>query len=200
MTDFQGVVQAWRQADPKHIHPSREHESEQAYWESGRVPAEFVYGWVGPDATVLDFGCGDGRIALPMALLGINVIAVDAAPEMIERLRHEAETRQIFLQTRVWDGIGLPDFPPIDAVNARAILIHHSHEAVEIMVGNLAALLKPGGYLIADWPLGGHHERRDWIDVTTWDFDHRQRVAESAGLELVSEGEPRVRPSVWVKK
>lgn len=205
MTDFRGVVEAWRKADPKHIHPTREHESESAYWESGELQAQLVRNLmheIGEEnPTVLDFGCGDGRIALPMALLGINVIAVDAAPEMIERLRQEAEKRRIVLETRVWDGIGLPDFPPIHAVNARAVLIHHGHDAVEVMVGNLAALLKPGGLFIADWPIGAvEHERRDWIDVTTWDYMHRHCVASDAGLELVSEGEPRVRPSVWRKQ
>lgn len=204
MPTFSDVVQAWRVADPKHIHPTREHESEVAYWESGKPQAKLVADLLNGSGTVLDFACGDGRIAIPMAQLGLEVWAIDAAPEMIERLEHNAKLQGTEgIATLVADGTDLfahPDNRGFDAINARAVFIHHAHADVEKMVTNLAALLKPGGFFICDWPVGGHHERVDWIDVTTWDFDHRARVAAGAGLVLVSEGEPRVRPSVWVKQ
>lgn len=206
MPTFSDVVQAWRVADPKHIHPTREHESEVAYWESGKPQAQLVADLLNGSGTVLDFACGDGRIAIPMAKLGLTVYACDASPEMLERLEHNAlvqgaEGIELFQS----DGTDLlwhlpqPDVH-IDAVNARAVFIHHAHADVERIVPNLAQLLKPGGFFICDWPVGGHHERVDWIDVTTWTEEHRQTVADAAGLTLVSEGEPRVRPSVWVKK
>lgn len=205
-TTLKDVVSAWRHADPKHIHPAREHMSESAYWESGRPAAEFVYNLVGDGATVMDFGCGDGRIALPMAKLGMIVYAVDAAPEMIERLEHEAKVQNVnggMIQTYVSDGTESTYVPSIignvDAVNARAVFIHHSHDDVATMVDTLTHWLKPGGYLIADWPIGDHHERRDWIDVTTWDPGRRATVAAAAGLTLVSEGNENL-PSVWVKR
>lgn len=202
MIGLRDVVQAWRQADPKHIHPTREHVSEQAYWDSGRLQAELVLSYLPDGGSVLDFGCGDGRIAIPLAKLGFEVFAVDAAPEMLERLEHNAEVQQV-------DGIhtilsdGTTDLGKlvgrVDAINARAVFIHHGHKDVELFVKKLAAMLGPGGFLICDWPVGPHHERRDWIDVTTWDVHKRTKVAEAAGLELVSEGVPTVRPSVWVK-
>lgn len=200
------VVNAWRTADPKHIHPTREHVSEKAYWDSGKPQAELVLDLVGVGAWVLDFGCGDGRIAIPMAKLGLIVTAVDAAPEMIERLQHQAQVQEgngAGIQTHVWDGfLPLPVGVgyPYDAINARAVFIHHSHTDVTRMVSNLAPLLATGGFLIADWPIGEHHERRDWIDVTTWEPIHRNNVAAICGLSLVSEGVPTVRPSVWVKQ
>lgn len=204
MTDFHGVVEAWRKADPKHIHPTREHESEAAYWESGKPQAQLVADLLNGSGTVLDFACGDGRIAIPMAQLGLVVHACDASVEMIERLEHNARVQGAegivtFLSdgTTDWSEPALESF---DAINARAVFIHHAHADVERIVPNLASLLKPGGFFICDWPVGGHHERVDWIDVTTWDYDHRARVAANAGLELVSEGEPRVRPSVWRKQ
>lgn len=192
------VVSAWREADPKHIHPTREHVSEQAYWDSGRQQAGLVLDLLPDLGTVLDFGCGDGRIAIPLAKLGFVVYAVDAAPEMLTRL--EARTDEV--TTILSDGttdLGKLIGHKVDAVNARAVFIHHSHTDVIRIVKNLASLIKPGGFLIADWPIGDHHERRDWIDVTVWDKDHRNKVATSVGLELVSEGVPTVSPSVWVK-
>lgn len=204
MLGLREVVDSWRKADPKFIHPTREHVSEQAYWDSGRHQAELVFELVGPDATVLDFGCGDGRIAIPMAKLGLAVIAMDAAPEMIERLHHNIEIHgNGAMWSYVCDGTDVADVHddwPVDAVTCRAVLIHHSHADGAMLVKNLASVIRPGGLFIADWPVGEHHERRDWIDVTTWNYDKRQTVADAAGLELVTEGIPTVRPSVWRKQ
>jgi len=41
---------------------------------------------LGP-ATVLDAGCGTGRVAIELARRGIDVVGVDADPEMLERAR-----------------------------------------------------------------------------------------------------------------
>lgn len=205
MIGLRDVIEGWRTADPLHIHPTREHVSEEAYWASGRPQAELVLELLGPTegGSVLDFGCGDGRIAIPMAQLGLIVVAADAAPEMIERLQHQMRVHRTGgIIPWLWDGTTTPadDAQQFDAVNARAVFIHHAHADVITIVTNLAALLKPGGFLIADWPIGGHHERRDWIDVTTWAKADRDQVAERVGLSLVSEGVPTVRPSVWVKQ
>lgn len=202
-TTLKDVVSAWRHADPKHIHPAREHMSESAYWESGRPAAEFVWNLLRGDGAVIDFGCGDGRIAIPMAKLGLEVVAVDAAPEMIERLEHQMRVQKVdgMLYTLVSDGSQIDKKYPLDefdAVNARAVFIHHSHDDVAMLVRNLSACLRVGGFLIADWPTGPHHVRRDWIDVTIWSPEEREKVAASAGLTLVSEGNDNL-PSVWVK-
>lgn len=201
MPSFQSVIQSWRNADPYRIHPTREHESEMAYWESGKPQAQFVADILPDGGTVLDFGCGDGRVAIPLAQLGFVVLACDAAPEMIERLNHQMKVQDVTnIVPFVADGMDRKILPTvIDAVNARAVFIHHKHADVERLVKNLADCLKSGGFLICDWPLGGHHERIDWIDVTTWDYDHRERVANDAHLKLISEGVPGERPSVWVK-
>lgn len=206
-TTFASVIQAWRDADPVKINPMREHVSEDAYWESGHQQAELVAQYVPEGGTVLDFGCGDGRIAIPLAKLGRHVHAVDAAPEMIERLEHNIAVMHVNSgMIATWVSDGMDDLWPeavgsYDAVNARAVFIHHAHADVAKLVHNLKATIKPGGFLITDWPLGPHHERRDWIDVTTWDAGKRAEVANTAGLELVTEGNPETRtPSVWVKK
>lgn len=201
MIGLKDVVAAWRTADPARIHPTREHVSEHAYWESGRTQAQFVADLIGGGGDVLDFGCGDGRIAIPLRLLGLNVVAMDSAPEMIERLHHQAQVQGVEgIETAVSDGSRLTT-RMFDVVNCRAVLIHHSHNDVAVLVNKLASRLRTGGFLVCDWPTGDHRERRDWIDVTTWEPTRRALVAASAGLELVSEGDqPNQIPSVWVKK
>jgi len=55
-----------------------------------RLPAmgepELVHGLVRPGATILDLGCGPGRIAGPLAILGHRVTGVDDGAGMIEAL------------------------------------------------------------------------------------------------------------------
>lgn len=195
MTDFRGVVEAWRKADPTFIHPLR-NVSEEDYWESGRSQALQAAQWIPEGGTVLDFGCGDGRISLPLAKLGFRVTAVDASVEMLLRLQDQDGWREIN-SIVLSDGLNLSDVlfnQLFDAVVCRAVLIHHSHADGALLVRQLTNVLKPGGVLIADWPLGPHHERRDWIDVTYWEVSERQAVADANGLELINDG------SVWRKQ
>lgn len=190
MTDFQGVVEAWRKADPTAIHPLR-NVSEDQYWASGRAQAEQAAQWIPEGGTVLDFGCGDGRLSIPLEKLGFKVCAADASPEMLQRLKANGYHGE----TMNYDGTNNLLIAPAwaDAVVCRAVLIHHSHKDGARLVRALTKWLKPGGVFIADWPLGPHHERRDWIDVTTWELGERQKVADANGLSLINDG------SVWRK-
>lgn len=189
---FAEVIEAWQHADANHIHPLRR-ASKEEYWASGVAQAEQAAQYIPAGGRVLDFGCGEGRLAIPLAQMGFDVIAADAAPAMLDRLRKRARSQKVRLQVAETDGSNLVTL--VDAVVCRAVLIHHAHEDVARLVGAFSAILKPGGVLIADWPTGKHHERRDWIDVTTWVPKDRQLVAERVGLELIADGTP----SVWRK-
>ncbi len=58
-------------------------------WERGRVEAEYIaqllkkYG-IGPDDKILDLGCGNGRIAIHLALKGYRVTGLDYSKLFIE--------------------------------------------------------------------------------------------------------------------
>lgn len=198
MPGFDDVISAWQEAPVEAIHPLRAVDLD-AYWQSGRYQAAEAAEWIDPGATVVDFGCGDGRVALALAEHGFDVIAVDASPSMLTRLRANAKKRGVTLRTSTSDGSDLlrKIKKPADAIVCRAVLIHHSHADVTRLVGQFSEALKPGGRLIADWPLaqGREHSRRDWIDVTTWTAEHRHEVAHAAGLRLLS-GEGG-NPGVW---
>lgn len=60
-----------------------------------RLPAdgepELVHAAIGPGTSVLDLGCGPGRIAGPLAVLGHAVTGVDDGPGMIAALPREVE-------------------------------------------------------------------------------------------------------------
>ena len=61
------VIQAWDRADPTAIHPLRR-VSEDAYWDSGKAQADMLASVIPGNAKVMDFGCGDGRVAIPAVL------------------------------------------------------------------------------------------------------------------------------------
>lgn len=200
MTAFHEVTGAWDRALPEQIHPAREHVSETAYWQSGVEQATHAAGFIPEGGTVMDFGCGDGRVTLPLARMGFHVLAVDASANMLKRLSHnidtrldeEAESRIHMIRSNGFD-LHVSD---VDTIVSRSVLIHHEHSDVADLVTALVKVLKTGGHFVADWPTGVHHVRRDWIDVTTFEVEHRAQVADDAGLILVADG----KPSVWVKR
>lgn len=199
MTDFQGVIKAWDAdgaAGGKAIHPFDPDSRE--FWDLGYAQAEQVAEYAKAGAAVVDFGCGIGRLSIPLVTMGYNVLAVDASQHMLDGLKKRAAENDIDVSTHLSDGADLGrrlGKKKADVIIARAVLIHHDYAGVEKIVTNLAKALKRGGHLIADWPIGGSGERRDWIDVTTWQSEHRLEVARRAGLDPVVSTEP----SVWRK-
>lgn len=204
MTDFNAVIEAWdadAQTGGRRIHPLAPDSPE--FWALGEQQAQQVRQYAPNGATVLDFGAGIGRLTIPLAKMPfMEVIAVDSSTHMLDGLAERAEAAAVptnMLRLVHSHGPGLPAIVgegTVDVVVARAVLIHHDYESVAAIVGVLATVLKPGGHLIADWPTGVPHERRDWVDVTRWHPHHRLAVARLAGLEPV---DIAAEPTVWRK-
>jgi len=102
------------------------------------------------DETVLDAGCGSGRVTeqLLERLPHGRVIAADAAPSMLVEARRRLERfgdRVTFVECDL--GQPLPVAGPVDAVLSTAtfhwVLDH------DALFANLAAVLRPGGRLVA---------------------------------------------------
>lgn len=103
------------------------------------------------DETVLDAGCGTGRVSelLLERLPEGRVIAVDADPEMVAAARRNLADRAEVIEASLLD-VALEDLgldAPGDAIFSTAtfhwILDH------DALFGNLARLLVPGGRLVA---------------------------------------------------
>lgn len=201
MTGFEDVVKAW-DADARTgghtIHPLPTDSAE--WWVLGEIQAHQVKRHAPLGSTVIDFGAGLGRLSIPLAHMGFHVIAVDASKAMLDGLTERATAAGTTIDTIHSDGTDLGDHINdcyADVVVSRAVLIHHDYAGVEQLVNALAATLRPGGRLIADWPTGTPHERRSWTDVTVWDAHHRLAVATLAGLEPLDLADD---PPVWAKK
>lgn len=177
------IIQAWDQADPAAIHPTRALD-EDAYWNSGKNQAALL-GTVLPDGgKVVDFGCGDGRVAIPLRALGYDVTAVDASPTMLDRLRQYDSG----MPTVVSDGTDLYGQlgKKTDAVVALAVLIHHGYADCLNLLAGLREAVKLGGTLILDWPISDEPvEGQAWLEVTTWSQQAHDDACNRIGLKAV---------------
>ncbi|MCX5598435.1 class I SAM-dependent methyltransferase [Streptomyces phaeochromogenes] len=181
----EAVIQAWDAADPAAIHPLR-HVSEEAYWDSGKTQADMLASVIPDGAKVMDFGCGDGRVAIPMVALGYEVTAVDSSQRMLDRLRERAITISAIAQADA-DGIaGHLGRRRMDAIYSLAVLIHHSYADCLHIIGKLRAATKLGGILVLDWPVSEQPGEADsWIGVTTWSPQQQAEACARIGLEPV---------------
>ena len=128
--------------------------------------------------SVLDAGCGTGRVAVELARRGVEVVGVDIDPQMLAAARakapelefHEADLASFDLGRR-FDAV-------VAAGNVMIFLTPGTEQAV---LERLAAHLTPGGALISGFALG-----RGELDLGRFD-----RLAEAAGLTL------RARYGTW---
>jgi 2-polyprenyl-6-hydroxyphenyl methylase/3-demethylubiquinone-9 3-methyltransferase len=95
-----------------------------------------------------DVGCGAGLLAEPLARLGAEVTAVDAAPENIAAARLHAEGQGIEIDYRVGGVEALAG--PYDLVTCLEVLEHVAEPRG--FVAGLARILAPDGLLILSTP------------------------------------------------
>jgi trans-aconitate methyltransferase len=100
-----------------------------------------------PGERILDLGCGDGLLTEKLAAAGSQVVAVDAAPDMV------AAAKARGLDARVVAGQSLAFDREFDAVFSNAAL--HWMQPPEAVLAGVARALKPGGRFVAE--MGGHN-------------------------------------------
>ena len=136
---------------------------------------------------VLEFGVGTGRLALPLARLGLPVSGIDGSAEMLDQLRNKpggaAMTLRVgnFADTRL-DG----DFALV-VLAANTIFALPSQDAQVQAFRNAAAHLRPGGHFVLEaWvpDLGDFRAGRALRIVSVQD---RRVVLEAAELDPVEQ-------------
>ncbi|WP_460072556.1 class I SAM-dependent methyltransferase [Streptomyces sp. YKOK-I1] len=106
---------------------------------------------VRPGTRVLDIAAGSGNAAIPAALEGADVVAVDLTPELLDAGRHLAAERGAELEWRAADAEELP-FPDSDfdtVVSCVGVMFapHHQRAADEMV-----RVCRPGGTIgLANW-------------------------------------------------
>jgi SAM-dependent methyltransferase len=126
---------------------------------------------LGPQARVLEIGCGWGRHALELAARGFaRVRSIDIAPEPLAVARALASEHGLRCDIRQQDFSEVDD-GPFDAVLSlydRSVCGFPSEAEDARSLAHLAGLLRPGGWLvfgINDWPFHLPAARRDWRET-----------------------------------
>jgi SAM-dependent methyltransferase len=100
-----------------------------------------------PGERILDLGCGDGVLTERLVAAGAEVVAVDAAPDMVAAARAKG------IDARVMPGQSLAFDREFDAVFSNAAL--HWMRPPEAVLAGVRRALKPGGRFVAE--MGGHN-------------------------------------------
>jgi len=119
--------------------------------------------------TVLDAGCGTGRVGIELARRGLEVVGVDVDAEMMAAARRKAPELE-------WHLADLATVELFDAaVLAGNVMIFLAPGTEAEVIRNLARHLRPGGLLVSGFqPFPGG------LDLPRYDLTARQ-----AGLVLV---------------
>jgi SAM-dependent methyltransferase len=132
--------------------------SEAAAYERGRpsYPPEAIDWLLPPDAReVLDLGAGTGKLTTRLVERGLQVIAVDPIPEMLELLTNSLPDTPALLGTA--EHIPLPD----NSVDAVLVAQAWHWFDPEQAIAEVARVLRPGGRLGLVW--NTRDERLGWV-------------------------------------
>jgi SAM-dependent methyltransferase len=121
--------------------------------------------------SVLDAGCGTGRVGRELAKRGVGVVGVDIDPDMLATARRKAPDVEWVLGDLATVGLGR-QFDAI--VMAGNVMIFLAPDSEGDVVANMARHLAPGGVLVAGFQLQPGR-------LTLARYDD---VAEKAGLRL----------------
>lgn len=100
-----------------------------------------------PGVRLLDVAAGSGALSIPAARAGADVVAIDIAPAMIDRLRARSAAAGLDIDARVMDGVALDLADDTFDVTASLQGISVFHD----FAGGLAEMVrvtKPGGEIV----------------------------------------------------
>lgn len=206
-------------------------EDSSRFWNAAAATREFTHPLdaarlrreLAPDARILDFGCGQGRLCAQLGSLGFrHITGMDLSPRMIDAAR----VRNPGMKFEVNDGSRLPCADEsFDAVLCFALLTCVPDDDTQRnIVAEFKRVLRPGGLLlVSDYPLqqdarnleryarfaaetGGYgsfrlpdgtalrHHRREWFSELLRDFT----VSDSVDIDaLTMNGNPARIVQIW---
>ena len=142
---------------------------------------------LGPDAAVLELGCGTGRLCGRLADRFVAVVGVDVSPGMLDaaRVLHPERPTLRYVQG---DGVRLP-FPrgSFDLVMSFAVLQHLDPSFVQAALCSVRRVVKPGGAVRIQGWIGQPQDRppaQDTLRIRTWTEDEVHGWMEQAGLRV----------------
>jgi SAM-dependent methyltransferase len=128
---------------------------EAAFFETGRRAVEEVLAFTDPPRTgrCLDFGCGVGRLTLPLARHFREVVGVDIAPSMLERAEiYKGTVDNVTYVLNAREDLGQFASGSFDFVNCDIVLQHMRPRLARGYLREFSRILAPGGQLVFDLP------------------------------------------------
>lgn len=149
--------------------------------------------------TVLEIGCGAGRVTRALARFFGEVYAVDISPRMVRQARRAVEqfpNAHIFsnngrdlsvVRRRWWHRLGIGGRPQIDFAYSCLVFQHiPSRDVIENYVSEVNRLLRPGA--LFKFQLQGYTETEPDLDGSwigqAFSVEEATKLAESNGFEL----------------
>jgi SAM-dependent methyltransferase len=177
--------------DPRYWVAATQDATVESYEASGDRDAaamvEGLRGRVGPDARVLDLGCGMGRLTARAAERFAHVDGVDVSPEMIEvaRKEHAGRANVAFHVNSGADLAGFPD-ASFDLVFSYAVLSHVPAEVVRAYFREVNRVLRPGGWFRYQFWVGRDQlaGSSDTISIRVYSPETFQQLNRDAGFSL----------------
>ena len=146
-------------------------ETRQEFFDSGVAHAkkmlERAEALLGPIAkgTAIDFGCGVGRMTIPLSRSFREVIGIDASPSML-RLTEENCARQGVSNARTIASADVSSLPPqsVDFINSLIVFQHIPEPEGQAIFRSLLSTLRVGGaasvhFVIANLSTQDYRER-----------------------------------------
>lgn len=190
---YNETIQKWDEVGRKNelaaIHPAGL-AGEADFWKSGEADAARVVERVkalglDPAAlSIVDYGCGVGRVAFPLCEAFKEVMGWDSSKQMIDELTEQCFAATVPGNFDTW----LNDFQPnsMDIAVSISVFIHHTYENGVKMLKEVASMVKESGYLLLQIPVYDvAREAESWTGVTVWTREQMKAAVKEAGLWIV---------------
>lgn len=162
------------------------------FWHSGEreiAGVRAVLAELDPDfvaTTVVDFGCGVGRLLVPLAAPAERAYGIDVSAPMLDATRKRLAQERLDNTTLVHTITELAEAGvQADLVHSQIVFQHMPVEAGEQAVRELLGLLRPGGWGALQFYLG-----RNSGPVVNWVSQARSRSRAMNALVSVVRGKP----------
>ena len=156
-------------------------------------------------SAVLDYGCGVGRVLIPLARLADRAVGVDVSPSMLAEARNNLAAAGL-TEVELVEPSQLERLTPeYDLVHSAIVLQHVPVRDGERIVSALAGLLRPGGIGVIHLPIGAQRGLRLFNELMRlplaanilnlvrgrpWSYPHMQmNVYDLSRLMLVLRGQ-----------
>lgn len=145
------TLERFRRGNLSDAHRAEFFQTGERHIEEALVQSQRAFGDGLPMGHALDFGCGVGRLTIPLAQRFEEVTAVDISPAMIEEARSNCLERRIENVTFVLSDDELSKLEgAYDFINAYIVFEHIEVDRGLRLIERLLALLGPGGVAAID--------------------------------------------------